>query len=590
MSAGCDYRPIFGVGINSVRVRFTLMTVVLSSVAIGTGVWATGALHFSFKVAAISVLVIAISALIMFAAASKLRLQIKELTEKAEQIAAGALDTEVVVNCRCDVGGLAFSMQQMLSTLRSNLTEITNLAHFDQVTGLPNRRHLTNCLNYRVSSTSQNTKICGSILYLDLNGFKQVNDTFGHSVGDELLKAAAGRILNAAINKSIQENTCDAMDRERGCKSAVLARFGGDEFILHVPNVVSTSELNDISNKIFLALSEAFDIDGRIVHISTSIGIARYPADAKDGESLLRNADLAMYAAKHSPQGKHVFFEASLLQCAAQQRAIEVELKKAIHYNELVVFYQPKIEVSSERVVGVEALVRWKHPTKGLLGPASFIEIAENTGLIIDLGMYVTEAAIIDCAKFYKNGAPIGVSINLSLAQLEQESFSDQVKQMLLKHGAPPELITLEITESVASINLSRVQAQIQPLRELGIKFAIDDFGTGYSNLAKLLGLKFDELKIDRSLIKNIGTNQQHRAVVQMICDLARNMESRVLAEGIETIDQFAIIKQLGCDEVQGFMFAKPMPVDQLREWEAKRSPQRQRLRGMLTQQPLQVA
>jgi EAL domain-containing protein (putative c-di-GMP-specific phosphodiesterase class I) len=302
--------------------------------------------------------------------------------------------------------------------------------------------------------------------------------------------------------------------------------------------------------------------------VGSSIGIGRYSADAGDGEALLRNADLAMYSAKAAGADGFAFFEEGLLETAVVHRELETDLKRAIQSGQLEVFYQPKIDVETEAVCGAEALVRWNHPSRGLLGPVCFIEIAECTGMIVELGNHVLEKAIAQCAQFAMQGQPLHIAINVSLAQLERPDFASRVRELIRAAGAPPEFVTLEITESIASANLKGIRQQITPLRAMGVKFSIDDFGTGYSNLAKLLDLRFDELKIDRSLIQRINENRQHREVVRMIVALGERMGCKVLAEGIETPEQFELVRELGCDEVQGYMFAKPMPIAEWRRWE----------------------
>jgi predicted signal transduction protein with EAL and GGDEF domain len=576
MNMNCNTPPEnHGRGLNSIRVRFALMAVVTGILSCGLFAYVAiraGAsdiegvgLLLMYAAAAAAVLLPAIA---FYFASGMLVSKLEQLTQAAHEIASGELDTEIDVECQCDVGGLANSMRGMLQTLRSNLEENTNLAHFDQVSGLPNRLHLVDCLRERVVKAQTGNHTCGSIFFLDLNGFKKVNDSFGHEVGDRLLRAVSERLLGATQDGTIQSNRVNALDPELGCQAMVLARFGGDEFVMHVPDKVLTRDLTRIAEQIRFALGQPFDIDGRCITVGSSIGIARYPADADDGDTLLRNADLAMYAAKAAGANGFAFFEEGLLSAAIEHRELEVDLKRAIHSAQLEVYYQPKIDVATEAVCGAEALVRWNHPNRGLLGPVCFIEIAECTGMIVELGNHVLEKAIAQCAQFARQGQPLQVAINVSLAQLERPDFSTRVRELIRAAGAPPEFVTLEITESIASANLKGIRQQITPLRAMGVKFSIDDFGTGYSNLAKLLDLRFDELKIDRSLIQRINENRQHREAVRMIVALGESMGCKVLAEGIETPEQFDMVRKLGCDEVQGYMFAKPMPIVEWRRWE----------------------
>jgi predicted signal transduction protein with EAL and GGDEF domain len=566
---------VYGAGMNSLQVRFALMVLVLGGIlAIGlisaVHVLAPSALTGNLTaISAVAISLVLFSSAAIYGVSGMLAGQIRELSDIAEQIADGELETEITIECKCDIGGLAISMRKMLSTLRTNLAEITSLAHFDQVTGLPNRLHLTKCLGQRVAQSLASPACSGAILYLDLNGFKQVNDNFGHEAGDKLLAAVSERIIAAASNCSIEENKANALDPERGCKVPVLARFGGDEFILHLPGTISSRELANASEKILAALAQPFNIDGRMVAVGTSIGISRYPADAKDGETLIRNADLAMYAAKQAGKGTYSFFEPGYLEESVAHQELERDLKAAIRAGELEVYYQPKISLSDMEYCGAEALVRWNHPQRGLLGPGSFIEIAESTGIICDLGEFVLRESVRQCAEFARQGKPATIAINVSLAQLQRENFGKFVEAAIRQSGAPPDKIILEITESIASIDIQKIQTQMRPLRALGVRFSIDDFGTGYSNLAKLLNLRFDELKIDRSLISNIKFNRQHREAVRMIVELGSNMGCKVLAEGIETEEQLEAVRTLGCASAQGFLFAKPLCVRDFTKWAA---------------------
>lgn len=557
----------FGMGMNSLQIRFSCMVLLLTSLSSAGVMLVLPAADSYFWPVMIAGATVLASAGAIYFASGILAGQIRELTTSAAKIAAGELDTEVTINCKCDVGGLANNMREMLGTLRANFDSITNLAHFDQVTGLPNRLHLSECLGKRVAESTMDISVNGAILYMDLNGFKKVNDTFGHEVGDKLLHAVSERILAVTHQSSVAKNKTNAMDPERGCRLPVLARFGGDEFILHLPGKVLSRDISIESDKILRALERPFDIEGRMVNVGTSIGVARYPADATDGETLIRYADLAMYTAKQDGKLLFSFFDPEYLRDAVDHRELELDLKTAIQAGELEVYYQPKIDLETRHCSGVEALVRWNHPKRGLLGPGNFIDIAENTGMIVELGNFVMERAIRQSAEFAHQGVTLKIAINVSLAQLEQDDFSLRVTDLLQQWTAPPESIILEITESVASINIQKIQSQMRPLRSMGVKFSIDDFGTGYSNLAKLLNLRCDELKIDRSLISNIKYNPQHREAVRMIAGLGANMGCQVLAEGIETEEQYEMVRKLGCHEVQGFLFAKPLPLKQLRVW-----------------------
>lgn len=574
---GCADRPkTFGRGLNAINLRFGVLFLVLTLCI--TLVAGAANLIFppmdaiiSIPAMSITIAAILIGGMIICILAGKLGERINALTRSAALIAQGNLDTNIDIECACEVGGLADEMRAMQAKLHANFEEMNDLALFDRSTSLPNRRFLMQCLSDRMAQKESELIASGALLYINLNGFKKINDTHGHATGDQLLRACAERILTGALNASIESNRRNAKDRARAGVFPILARFGGDEFAVHVPDSVMVRDLGRVADRVGYLLEQPFQINERCITVSSAIGVSRYPVDGVDADTILRNAGIAMRSAKKlKSRPVRIYGEAMLQEIAATQE-LESEMREAIELNQFEVYYQPKFAAASETMIGVEALVRWKHPHRGLLAPDAFIELAEVTGLIGELGSIVTKAAVRQCAIFARDRTPIDVAINVSLAQFERDNFAESVLDLIRKFNAPPECLTFEITESLACANVSSIRRQMNKLRLVGVKFAIDDFGTGYSNFAQMLALRFDELKIDRSLISNVCTDTQHAAAVRTIVALGKAIGCRVLAEGVETREQLTRIKALGCDELQGFLFAKPMQIEEFRQWARRR-------------------
>ncbi len=564
--------------LNVISVRFGILYVILGSIvsvityAALLVFPAPGGAIISTPAILVAGLSVAVSGAAAYLLANLLGARIRMLTHAASSIAEGNLDADITFKCSCEVGHLADGMRAMQSTLRAKFDEINDLALFDRSTSLPNRHFLMRCLGIRMAQEKSGQTASGALIYVNLNGFKKVNDTHGHAAGDMLLHACAERILTQALNSTVDSNRTYAKDDVRACLVPLLARFGGDEFAIHIPDSVMVRDLGHVADRVSYLLTQPFQINERMIQISSAIGVARYPVDGSTPDDIVRNAGLAMRSAKDSSSRSVRIFGEAMLQDAVALRELEADMRRALDLEQFEVYYQPKFAASSEELIGVEALVRWNHPTRGLLAPGAFIEMAEMTGLISDLGQVVTRAAIRQCAIFAKDRTPINVAINVSLAQLERGDFADYVLELIRQYNAPPQMLTFEITESLASVNLNIIKRQMSKLRFSGVKFAIDDFGTGYSNFSQMLTLRFDELKIDRSLVSNVCTDAQHAAAVRMIVALGKSIGCRVLAEGVETREQLTRIKALGCDEIQGFLFAKPMQIDELRKWTKDRS------------------
>jgi diguanylate cyclase (GGDEF)-like protein len=420
---------------------------------------------------------------------------------------------------------------------------VRHLAYNDTLTGLPNRtlfnEHLIRC----VSRAATNRHAVG-LLFLDLDRFKFVNDTLGHEAGDKLLQQAAAR-----ISACVRGSDC-------------VARLGGDEFAVIVDDLPNPQVASAAAEKICRAIAAPFDIDGHDVTVSASIGIALFPRDGEDGSALVRRADTAMYRAKKKNCGFQ-FYEDGMEASVSEHLRLEAALRHAIERDELTVFYQPIADAAGGKVVGMEALVRWRHPTRGLVPPDEFIPIAEETGLIIPIGEWVLRAACLQARQWVDSGRDLHVAVNLSGVQLQQAHFPDTLRQALAETGLDAGRLTLEITESMLMEHVEETLATLNVLKTIGVGLAIDDFGTGYSSLAYLKRFPVGVLKIDRSFTRDMILNNDDASIVTGIIALAHNLRLRVIAEGVETVDQHALLTSFGCDFIQGYLLSEPLPADQ---------------------------
>lgn len=420
---------------------------------------------------------------------------------------------------------------------------VRHLAYNDIVTGLPNRIQFTDHLNGAIKRAGEHGQSM-AVLFLDLNRFKFVNDTLGHHNGDRLLKMVAQRIRH-----SVRAND-------------TVARLGGDEFTILLSDLPDTKAAASAAAKVEQALSTPFHIDGHDLFISTSIGISLFPEDGLDMNTLLRHADTAMYRAKRENTGFQ-FYEHGMEERISEHLKLESALRRALERDELVVYYQPEVETGSGRLVGMEALVRWKHGTRGLVSPAEFIPLAEETGMIVQIGEWVLRTACRQAMRWLNAGVPdFRMAVNLSVAQLVQPGFVDMVKQALAETGLPPRCLALEVTESVLMEGAGEAESTLSSLRDIGVWLAIDDFGTGYSSFSYLKRFPVDVLKIDYSFTREVTSDRNTASIVTGIIALAHSLGLQVVAEGVETVAQREFVLQQGCDYIQGYLLSKPVPTD----------------------------
>jgi diguanylate cyclase (GGDEF)-like protein/PAS domain S-box-containing protein len=436
------------------------------------------------------------------------------------------------------------------SHLMEKHQQLDHLAHHDQLTGLPNRLYLQVHLPEAIEEAKKNNSVL-AVLFLDLDRFKHVNDSRGHETGDKLLKTVAQRI----------RSTMRVED--------VVVRMGGDEFIVVLKGVRSSEQVSDAAGRINHALSAPMIVDGRTLVTTVSIGVALYPHDGADMGELLRHSDTAMYQAKDRGRNNFQLFAPGMDKRLKERIAIEASLRTAISSRQLDVHYQPIVDIESQRVVALEALLRWKHPNHGYVRPERFISVAEEAGLIVPIGDFVMQRAIEDTVRWRQAGATIvPVAINVSAVQLQRSNLAESIARLTKEHGLEPSILQVELTESaVFERREARAreasQDAVAKLRELGVHIAIDDFGTGYSSLSYLKRWRVDTLKIDRSFVRDLVTDMSDLAIVSAIIAMAKYLHIKVVAEGIEGWPQLEKLRQLGCTYAQGFLFARPAPASE---------------------------
>jgi diguanylate cyclase (GGDEF)-like protein len=416
------------------------------------------------------------------------------------------------------------------------------LAYFEPLTGLANRgafqRHLETVL-----SNLKDSKTGAALFLLDLDQFKTINDSYGHSAGDSLLMDVASR-----FNEECPPNL-------------FLVRLGGDEFAVVATGINMESDAQDAVAPLIASLLKPVDIFGRHILIGASVGIVMIPRDGDTAADLLRRADLALYQAKREGRGRVIFFRPWLEEDVQFRTTLAQDLRHAIELAELEVHYQPQVDVQTGEIVGFESLMRWKHSTHGYVSPAKFIPIAESNGLICDLGHWILLESCKQAKTWIDQGFDVKkISVNVSVAQIRQIGFEREVENALRETGLPPQVLCLELTESLfADTALRRVREVLDRLKAIGIKLAIDDFGTGYSSLSYLDGLPFDELKIDRAFVHGIGSNPDKHPLLKGMIELSHALNLTVVAEGAETDEEVAVLREMGADRVQGYVFSRPV-------------------------------
>ncbi len=462
---------------------------------------------------------------------------LQQLDEAARLIGQGR-EVALTIKTEDEIGRLAGSFNQMVAAIEEREREIIHVGLHDGLTGLPNRKLFTEQLASALTRRRNGEQVL--IAYVDLDDFKMVNDTLGHPAGDALLRTVA-------------DHLCEDM------ADALIGRLGGDEFAILIDGIGDAVNLGGLADELQRCFNRPVMINGQNAPCGASIGIAVAPGDGTDGTTLMKNADLALYRAKHEGKATYQFFEPALDEAARRRRQLELDLRSAIRAGEFELNFQPLYSVADKRMTGFEALIRWNHPTRGRINPMEFIPLAEETGLIIPIGEWVLREACHHAGTWPDD---VSVAVNVSPKQFVSNGLAGIVMSALSASGLAPQRLELEITESVFIADVDATLATLHGLRNLGVKIALDDFGTGYSSLSYLRSFPFDKLKIDRSFVEDLGTSTNGHAVIRAITTLADALGMETLAEGVEDIAQFEVLEREGCRHIQGFLFSKPIAAD----------------------------
>jgi diguanylate cyclase (GGDEF)-like protein/PAS domain S-box-containing protein len=419
------------------------------------------------------------------------------------------------------------------------------MAQFDTLTGLPNRHLLQDRLGQSMARAHRDEKQV-AVIFLDLDRFKEINDTLGHGAGDRVLQAVSGRL--------------------RGClrENDTVARLGGDEFTVILENIADLEEVHQVAQKILAAFAHPVAMEGTDLFVTPSLGIALYPSDGGDVESLLKHADMAMYHAKGKGRNNYQFYSSAMSADATDRMTIESSLRQALEREEFVLYYQPVLDIATQEIVGAEALLRWRHPQWGMVSPGRFIHVAEQTGLIVPIGEWILNQVCAQGAQWLHGPyRAVPIAVNLSARQFRKDTLPSIIREALDRNGLPGELLKLEITESLLMESPASSRAILEGLKKLGIGIALDDFGTGYSSLSYLKHFPLDIVKIDQSFVRDVVTDSDDAAIVKAMIGLAHNLQLKLTGEGVETEEQLRFLREQGCDYAQGYLFSRPVPAEE---------------------------
>ena len=451
-----------------------------------------------------------------------------------------------------EIGDLILGVNTMLDTIETHEMQLYNRAHYDELTQLPNRHLLMERLSHSIKVADRNQSEI-ALLFLDLDRFKIINDSLGHRIGDELLLEVAGKLVKVL-------RTSDS-----------VSRWGGDEFVMLLEDIKSTEDIDIIVEKIITELAKPTIVSGHRLHVSTSVGIARFPQNGKDCQSLLKHADISMYHAKEQGVGKYCYFNSSMLNKSVQRLSMEMHVHKAFEDSDFFLVYQPQVSSNGEKLIGFEALIRWKL-NGAFVPPNKFLQIIEDVGLMHQLSLWVLEEACTQNKRWQQAGfAPIKISINLPPSFIIQPQCLQNIHSVLNDTGLAPEYLEIELTENTFLGSRLIAGPILQSLKDLGISIAIDDFGTGYSCMSYLQDLPIGTLKIDGSFVKGLGRSQANEGIVRSIITLGKSLDMQIVAECVETEKQLAILKKMDCDIIQGYLFSKPLTAENAERYLASR-------------------
>jgi diguanylate cyclase (GGDEF)-like protein len=477
------------------------------------------------------------------------------LSDRLLAVEDGDLISPAPPSVRRAMPKLAAAVDSLFAEVRTSIENAHSLGMYDPVTSLPNRLHFRSEADKMLGEASAGSR--SAMLFVDLDRFKMVNDSLGHARGDQLLIMVANRlrvVVNAEFNGQARNRP-------------LLARLAGDEFTMFFPEIESSDEIERVARRVVVAISEPFELCAHSVDIGASIGVAISPDHGSSIEALMRAADIAMYHAKSKGGGRHFLFDAEL--AAEHQQKIETEkaLTEAVQRGDFVLAFQPQMSLVTGEVCGAEALLRWNHPKDGLRQPNCFIPIAERTGIIADIGDWVLGEVASILGNWHRSGYRGRLAFNISPRQVDRADFFVKLRHAFADADVPLSMVELEFTESAAMQVSEAVISEIRSLRDDGVRISIDDFGTGYSNIARLRAMPLDRVKLDPSLIAEIDTSEKARVVVQAVIQLIKGVDCEIVAEAVETVAQADILRAMGCDTVQGFIFAEPMFEEEFVAW-----------------------
>lgn len=467
------------------------------------------------------------------------------------------LMSDVVKNAKGRPLGIITTCEDITFNKKSE-AKIVRLAYQDTLTRLPNRYLMKDRLTHAIESAKKYNRQM-AILFLDLDRFKCINDTLGHDIGDKLLQQVAKRLA-----KYVRKSDTVARVKENNSTNTV-ARLGGDEFTILLSEIKHIEGVTRVAQRILDLFSKSFKVQGHEIFVTFSMGIAVFPQNGENATSLLKNADTAMYNAKKNGRNNFQFYTESLNIITAERFSIENQLRKALENGQLQLFYQPQLDIKAKQIIGIEALLRWAHPEKGLLSAASFVPLAEETGLIVNIGEWVLRTACQNNMSLQTAGyKPMRVAVNISGLQFKQQKFVKTVQEALNSTGLDPSYLELELTESILMDTTDQAITSLKELKAMGVRIAIDDFGTGYSSLNYLHRFPIDTLKIDKSFVRDMSINAEDNAIITAIISLARSLHLQVIAEGVETTNQLLSLYQQGNTLMQGYLMSQPLPADSL--------------------------
>ena len=459
------------------------------------------------------------------------------------------LTLSAVTNTASEISHYVALYSDITQLNKSHKSQLERMAHFDNLTNLPNRTLLADRLNQAILKSSQYDKLL-AVTFLNLDGFKAINDIHGHHVGDDLLIA-----ISLRMKKAIREGD-------------TLSRIGGDEFVLVLTDLAKSDDCNQVLERLLLAASDPVTIGDLVLNVSASIGVTFYPKDGADSGILMRNADQAMYVAKQSGKNCYHLFDSADYDAVNRQQESLANIRAALTKREFVLYYQPKVNMSTGAMVGVEALIRWQHPVRGLVPPLDFLPIIENHTISLDIGEWVIDTALSQISQWQSIGVKFPISVNISAHQLQQTNFVERLATLLAAHpDVSPHLLELEVLETSALNDINYIIATMNACISLGVKFSLDDFGTGYSSLTYLRRLPASVIKIDQTFIRDMLTDADDLAIVLAVVSLAKAFRIEVIAEGVETVEHGTALLELGCELAQGYGIARPMPASEVLTW-----------------------